>query len=421
MSLHSRGRASGVLVATLAVLVALLWSAGPASARDNRVPVLRVSVNVFAPTATVARASAVSVSVNRGRIVSLELDTDGLTADDDWTISGRTVSGSVTWHSVGTGRITVKVTLASGRVLSGTAKIPVAADATIDASLPRYQLVYVYPADGNPVEGRARAIAHEATVVDAWFASQLGGVSPRFSLDLVGEPSVVTLAAPLGAAALSKSSDVAADLVTRWRAEGVIAANTIPIVYVDAMQTKLPTACGWYETPVDLIVLPLGNCSIEPSERAVFPYRSTAILAHEIVHSLGALSDAPAKPDGSGRHTTDDPSDLMYDGPQAHDWQNLTLDPGKDDYLSDAGGSSDTSSNIEKSPLLEGGGEGGGEDDAEDSGSSSGGSNGGGGSNSGSGSSNGHSSHHGDENDDNDDNDESHHVHVSGSESGEDD
>jgi hypothetical protein len=339
-------RARTVLLALLALPVSLVWAAGPAHAEATRAP---ISVKVFAPTATVAHAASISVTVTRGRIASLKVTTDGLTALSDWSFSGRTATGPVIWHTPGTGRVTVQLTLSSGRVVSGTTTVPVAADTTVDPSLPQFQLVYVYPSDRAPVDGRARAIAHEAEVVDQWFASQLSGASPRFAVNLVGAPSVLTIAAPLAAAQLSASSDIAAELVARWRVEGVIGPATIPIVYVDGTQTKLPSACGWYETPADVIVLPLGNCAIEPAERTVFPFRSTAILAHEIVHSLGALTDQAARPDGSGRHTTDDPTDIMYNGPKPHDWENLTLDPGKDDYV----GGTAPADGIQLSPLLE--------------------------------------------------------------------
>jgi hypothetical protein len=50
-----------------------------------------------------------------------------------------------------------------------------------------------------------------------------------------------------------------------------------------------------------------------------------------MTHNFGAVPTC-APHQGGGAHVTDDPRDILYQGPQPRDWNNQMLDPGHDDY-----------------------------------------------------------------------------------------
>jgi hypothetical protein len=64
---------------------------------------------------------------------------------------------------------------------------------------------------------------------------------------------------------------------------------------------------------------------------ATFGEGETFVIAHELVHTLGAVP--PCGPHyGNDGHVIDDPRDLLYDGPIRVPPRAVLLDPGHDDY-----------------------------------------------------------------------------------------
>jgi hypothetical protein len=200
------------------------------------------------------------------------------------------------------------------------------------------------------VAGRAEGIAHEAEVVDAWFAGQMAGLSPRFVTNDTGRPTVTSVQSTLDAATLSATADVVDDVDAGWHADGTVAADAIPIVFVEGRQSFMDYgACGWWtgDSRISHITMPMGNCDIYPGVDTEFPYGGTYLLAHEMTHALGPVSDNAPHNDGTG-HLTDDPRDIISG--IGRDWSHMMIDPGHDDYY--LTGRTDLT-NIESSPLVE--------------------------------------------------------------------
>ena len=204
------------------------------------------------------------------------------------------------------------------------------------------QAVYVVPADKTPVEGQTSAIRHEIDVVQAWYAAQTGGTYPVFTRD--GDSisvATVNLSGPL------TEFDTVAKILVEVRGALDVAIRQPLVLYVEG---RLPptgevTACGWASNHV---VIPIENCDIRPLQGSVWPYGATYLLAHELAHILGGVPEcAPNR--GFDSHVIDDPRDLLYQGPEPRDWDNLMLDPGNDDYFMHG---RDDCLDIADSPLL---------------------------------------------------------------------
>ncbi|MYD06094.1 MAG: hypothetical protein F4X07_03875 [Acidimicrobiaceae bacterium] len=199
------------------------------------------------------------------------------------------------------------------------------------------QAVYVVPSDKNPLEGQDAAIAHEIEVVQSWFRAQTGGTHPVFARD--GDSiSVTTVRLP--------GSLEQFDTVARILDEIGAAADQPLLLVVEGRLGTATDACGWASRRV--VVIPIDNCSIRPLRNAVWPRGGTYLLGHELTHLLGAVPPCAPNYDGTW-HVDDDRRDVLYNGPEGRDWDNLMLDPGNDDYYMHG---RDDCFDIADSPLL---------------------------------------------------------------------
>jgi hypothetical protein len=354
------GRPERRLALALLAVMSLIGVTSTADA-GTRGPTARrpIHVTIAATDATVNLPGDVQVKVSRGRITRVYATLDGAPFGSRWSVSGRTATGQVTWSSSGAHNVAVKVVLASGRVVRGRALFDVEhATRVNDPTLPRFQLVYLYPAGTQPVPGRIASISHEADVVDEWYSRQLHGLRPRFAADASGAPSVLAIESTLDAAGLAADFSTPTRLMPQWLVDGTIPETTAPIVYIEGKQaydqgvTDGSMTCGWTSQGRHVyIVFAMGVCEIYPAQETTFPHNASYILAHEIAHALGAVSESAPHGTPAG-HVDDDPRDLMYMGETAREWDGLTLDPGHDDYY--LTGRADLH-NIEASPLLEAG------------------------------------------------------------------
>jgi hypothetical protein len=76
----------------------------------------------------------------------------------------------------------------------------------------------------------------------------------------------------------------------------------------------------------------MGSCGMSPSvATAGFGDGTTFVIAHEMVHALGAVPRC-APHYGRNGHVVDDPTDLPYYGRSRGGLSDARLDPGHDDY-----------------------------------------------------------------------------------------
>jgi hypothetical protein len=179
------------------------------------------------------------------------------------------------------------------------------------------------------VANEPAAISNEISQVDTWFDSQtVDGTHPRFDLDSAGRPSVVTVSMPHTAAEYEASSNQIKMIVDDLSSLGWPKSENQKLAAFINVDSN-DGGCGI--TGYGLSLFPEDACDIHPSVSDTFPYGATYLTAHEITHNLGAVPDCALHADGTG-HVNDDPRDVLYFGPQARDFNHITLDPGHDDY-----------------------------------------------------------------------------------------
>ena len=180
-------------------------------------------------------------------------------------------------------------------------------------------VIHAIPAD-RQAQVTTADILHEVAIVEAWYASQTGGTGLGWERD--GSAAVVVATVHL--------SQTNAEVQTPAQLADALADaghSGAQLVYAEATGRG---PCG--ETGAFLSVLWMPACNIYPSaSTSAFPYGATYLAAHELGHLLGAVpSCAPNY--GNGGHVVDDPRDLLYAGSSGRDWDNIILDPGRDDY-----------------------------------------------------------------------------------------
>ncbi len=187
------------------------------------------------------------------------------------------------------------------------------------------QVVHAVPAGGEPVPGIGDAIRHELGLVDAWYRSQTGGLSPRWALEATGAVEMRTVTLDMSRSELEEAQYLST-VVDSVRRAGVADPDDLFVVYLDV--GKFP--CG-FTTGVYAFLM-MASCNIYPSASTPdFPFGASYLTVHELTHAMGAVPSC-APHHGNSGHVVDDNRDLLYAGPSQRDWPNLMLDPGRDDY-----------------------------------------------------------------------------------------
>ena len=333
---------AGALALGLAVLVSPPQGAvaAPAAAKSA----VRISVS----GTTLGQPSAIKVSVKSGVIASATVNFSNGDSLELYP-QKRQATGQWMWNASGPITMTAEVVLANGRALP---KVSITRTITLPPAA-EVQLVYVVPSDVSSVAGRIEGIERAATVVDEWFAEQMDGRSIRFATEPDGTPYVHYVKLGETSAEVQAKGFTGFDsVIADWVKRGVIKPGVLPVIYLESTLSK---ACGWSLRDVTHphIMIPMPNCGIYPGRYMDYDFptvSSSYLLGHELTHALGGASRVgPPNADGTG-HVTDDPRDIIYEGPLPRDWDNLTLDVGNDDYYKTG---RDDIVNIEFSPLLE--------------------------------------------------------------------
>ena len=199
---------------------------------------------------------------------------------------------------------------------------------------PLVHAVYAVPAGEAPVTGRQQLIADAIAEVQEWFRSQTGGRHLLFAR----EGDRVSIA-------VVKLTGTGADR------EGILAelreqlGTNMPFVVFGegdfpAAGTGRHWACahgGW-----DVMI------SIRRCRRDYLPGELSRVLAHELVHLLGAAQPCAPNYAGPG-HVDDDRRDILFYQHTGMGLGRLVLDVGRDDYY---GHGRDDCYDIADSPLL---------------------------------------------------------------------
>jgi hypothetical protein len=214
--------------------------------------------------------------------------------------------------------------------LGGSERPTVAAGATPTS----IRVVYALPSDTTQDPTVIPAIRQEFALVQQWFESQTGGKHLR----LAGDQQLTSVEIrhlTVSAAELRSRPDAAAlvdeelrpkTTSTTSRAADEILLSFVPVTFAEQIRCGTASQTGY-------AIVWIGSCGVTPSDRSIrFGDGATATIAHELVHALGAV-DTCAPHYGRNGHVTDDPRDLMYDGPDQVDPAQLVLDPGHDDYF----------------------------------------------------------------------------------------
>jgi hypothetical protein len=164
-----------------------------------------------------------------------------------------------------------------------------------------------------------------------WYAGQtVQGAYPRWvhssdaALGPVGRPAVLTVRLPH--ATTEFSGPGAPALLTSDVNALAPPTNQRTVVWIDA---GAGNACGITGT---IVAFWEAACNIHPVANSDWPYDATYVLGHELAHAFSRSSACQGPhSDGIG-HTNDDPRDILYSGPPPRTWNQLMLDPGRDDY-----------------------------------------------------------------------------------------
>lgn len=184
------------------------------------------------------------------------------------------------------------------------------------------------------------AVQHEVVEANKWFAQQTGGtLSPRWDGQAASGdmPSVTVVNSGHTVVEYNLAADPAR-MITQDIAIGAPRLGVTDVVWIDVQPRSF--VCG---QEGGAIAIWEAACEIYPSAASVWPNGGTYLLAHEMTHGFGAAE--PCAPHyGDAGHVTDSPSDIIYSGPLARNWDSLTLDVGHDDYFSTGRAGCDISS-----------------------------------------------------------------------------
>ena len=182
---------------------------------------------------------------------------------------------------------------------------------------------YALPSDVSADPTMTDAIRHDVDTAQAWLADQTNGRKLRIDKS-DGDISVQTKQLDATSDDLKAGGDPAGLVADAFRKKGAL-PNTILLVFVPVNRG---VECG-KGSAVGVAIIWVGSCGgLRPSASDTWPAGTTTVVAHELMHSLGAV--APCAPHYVAEGHVDTRDDLMY-AESATDGA-VELDPGHDDY-----------------------------------------------------------------------------------------
>jgi hypothetical protein len=201
--------------------------------------------------------------------------------------------------------------------------------------------VHAIPSDGpDDLAGLAAVMQADAEQIDAWWRGQDPARTPRndvAAFSCGAQLDITTVRLPRTSAQLSPLGGRFSTIVDSLEAAGLDSPFTKLVVYYDGPTTD-NNVCGQ------------GGSDSSGFGAAVVYYRSctgvstAAVAAHELLHTLGAVSRSAPNDCGNeqGGHTCDNEADLMHPSIGGEPLTSKLLDPGRDDYYGHSGGWTDT-------------------------------------------------------------------------------
>ena len=202
---------------------------------------------------------------------------------------------------------------------------------------PSVHIVYAVPFDGpDRFAEEGPLIAADVEAIERWWRREDPARVPRFDRYEAGCGRQLDISrVRLGEAGASYARyAVIGDLVdTEISVSGFDDAGTLYLVYYDG-PTGLAEVCGEAggdpELRLGRALVYLGTCGELDRAR---------VVAHELVHALGALPDgAPHACGDDAGHPCDFDADLLWPRVDGRPLEEVRLDVGRDDYYAHAGG-----------------------------------------------------------------------------------
>jgi hypothetical protein len=189
---------------------------------------------------------------------------------------------------------------------------------------------YALPAGVAPDPLMPDEIRHDVAVAQAWFSSQTGGRVLRIDAHH-GVVDVRTKQLPATSAQLANQADAPDLVLDAFAPVNRKPLTTIPLVFVPVVRHTIEgyTDCGVANG--SLAIVWAGSCGYRPSINSAWPGGETKVIAHELLHAIGAVP--PCAPHyGHNGHVVDNQADIMYWNAERQTLDLITLDPGHDDY-----------------------------------------------------------------------------------------
>jgi hypothetical protein len=197
--------------------------------------------------------------------------------------------------------------------------------------LPKHVAVYyALPQGVKPDPKMPDAIRHDISVAQSWFASQTNGRVLRID-ETAGVVDVQTRQLTNQAAELANRQDAPGLVNDQFVPRSGERPDTISLVFIPVARNTVgdTTDCGATQGYTSIIWV--GSCGYQESINSAWPAGETKVIAHELLHALGAVP--PCAPHyGHDGHTVDNVDDIMYWNAERGPAPLIELDPGHDDY-----------------------------------------------------------------------------------------